>query len=98
MLPWVRSRPKVSSAGVLLSPGLADAAPDALPELVTPGTAVTVGTIEVFFPGAGHTRDNLVVWLPEHRVLFGGCMVKSARGRTPGNLADAERGNGDVVR
>ncbi|MCH1931296.1 DIM/SIM/IMP family subclass B1 metallo-beta-lactamase [Shewanella sp. A25] len=32
--------------------------------------------IEIFYPGPGHTQDNEVVWLPEHRILFGGCFVK----------------------
>ena len=25
---------------------------------------------ELFYPGAGHTRDNLVVWIPEAKLLF----------------------------
>jgi metallo-beta-lactamase class B VIM len=65
-------------------------APDVLPTLATPGAAVTIGSIEVFFPGAGHTRDNLVVWVPQHDLLFGGCIVKSAHDRTLGNTADAD--------
>ncbi len=32
--------------------------------------------IEVFYPGAGHTKDNVVVWMPDKKVLFGGCFVK----------------------
>ncbi len=32
--------------------------------------------IEIFYPGAGHTPDNLVVWMPEQKILFGGCFVK----------------------
>jgi metallo-beta-lactamase class B/metallo-beta-lactamase class B GIM len=35
------------------------------------------GLIEIFYPGAGHTADNLVVWLPQSRILFGGCLVRS---------------------
>ncbi|HTZ20227.1 MAG TPA: subclass B1 metallo-beta-lactamase [Opitutaceae bacterium] len=65
-------------------------APEVLPTLATPGTAVTIGSVEIFFPGAGHTRDNLVVWLPQHRTLFGGCLVKNAHDRTLGNMADAD--------
>nr|HBO6797834.1 subclass B1 metallo-beta-lactamase [Pseudomonas aeruginosa] len=42
--------------------------------------------IEVFYPGPGHTPDNVVVWLPENRVLFGGCFVKPYG---LGNLGDA---------
>jgi glyoxylase-like metal-dependent hydrolase (beta-lactamase superfamily II) len=44
---------------------------------------------ELFFPGAGHTRDNIVVWLPHQRVLFGGCLLKSVTSPDLGNLADA---------
>ncbi|AGL46523.1 subclass B1 metallo-beta-lactamase IMP-9 [Pseudomonas aeruginosa] len=42
--------------------------------------------IEVFYPGPGHAPDNVVVWLPENRVLFGGCFVKPYG---LGNLGDA---------
>nr|WP_063860614.1 subclass B1 metallo-beta-lactamase IMP-53 [Pseudomonas aeruginosa]ADF59066.1 IMP-25 metallo-beta-lactamase [Stenotrophomonas maltophilia]ADI49230.1 IMP metallo-beta-lactamase [Pseudomonas aeruginosa]ADK11276.1 IMP-25 metallo-beta-lactamase [Pseudomonas aeruginosa] len=42
--------------------------------------------IEVFYPGSGHAPDNVVVWLPENRVLFGGCFVKPYG---LGNLGDA---------
>jgi metallo-beta-lactamase class B len=47
------------------------------------------GGCELFFPGAGHTRDNIVVWLPRQRVLFGGCFLKSVTSPDLGNLADA---------
>ena len=42
--------------------------------------------IEVFYPGAGHTSDNVVVWMPEEKILFGGCFVKP---EGLGNLGDA---------
>lgn len=42
--------------------------------------------IEVFYPGPGHTPDNVVVWLPEKKILFGGCFVKPDG---LGNLGDA---------
>ena len=35
------------------------------------------GRLEAVFPGKGHSRDNLVVWIPGQRVLFGGCLVRS---------------------
>ena len=40
--------------------------------------------------GAGHTIDNIVVWIPEEKVLFGGCMVKSLSTTSPGNIRDAD--------
>jgi glyoxylase-like metal-dependent hydrolase (beta-lactamase superfamily II) len=48
------------------------------------------GAIEVFYPGAGHSRDNIVVWLPEHELLFGGCFVKSLSSKTLGYTGDAD--------
>jgi glyoxylase-like metal-dependent hydrolase (beta-lactamase superfamily II) len=44
---------------------------------------------EVFFPGAGHSADNSVVWLAGSRTLFGGCLIKDADAKTLGNTADA---------
>jgi glyoxylase-like metal-dependent hydrolase (beta-lactamase superfamily II) len=46
--------------------------------------------VEVFAPGAAHTPDNVVVWLPSRAVLFGGCMIRPAGARALGNLADAD--------
>jgi hypothetical protein len=51
--------------------------------------AARVGECELFFPGAGHTRDNIVAWLPHYRALFGGCFLKSVTSPDLGNLADA---------
>jgi hypothetical protein len=38
---------------------------------------VKIGNLEVFYPGPGHTIDNIVVSIPSDGVLFGGCLVKS---------------------
>ncbi|NML39502.1 subclass B1 metallo-beta-lactamase [Chitinophaga sp. G-6-1-13] len=46
--------------------------------------------VEVFFPGAGHSPDNIVIWVPEDKVLYGGCFVKSTDSRDLGNLSDAK--------
>ena len=50
---------------------------------------VLPNSIEVFYPGAGHSDDNIVVWLPKERILFGGCFIKSLKSKTLGNIADA---------
>jgi glyoxylase-like metal-dependent hydrolase (beta-lactamase superfamily II) len=42
--------------------------------------------MEIFYPGAGHSPDNIVVWLPKQKILFGGCFVKP---QGLGNLGDA---------
>ncbi len=55
-----------------------------------PGDAVRFHDVEVFYPGAGHTTDNIMVWLPDSHLLVGGCAVKSADSKTLGNTADAD--------
>jgi metallo-beta-lactamase class B len=42
------------------------------------------------FAGAGHTKDNIVVWLPDEKVLFGGCLVKDSGAQTLGYIKDAD--------
>ena len=44
--------------------------------------------IEVYYPGAGHTQDNIVVWLPESQILFGGCLIRNLETNSMGNTAD----------
>jgi metallo-beta-lactamase class B len=55
-------------------------------------TTFTVGqhSFEAFYPGPGHTEDNIVVWFPATRLLYGGCLIKSVEARNLGNLADAD--------
>lgn len=43
---------------------------------------------ELIFPGHAHSPDNLVVYFPERKLLFGGCLVKG--GRSLGYLGDAD--------
>lgn len=31
--------------------------------------------VEIFYPGPGHTPDNIVVYLPHLKLLFGGCLI-----------------------
>jgi metallo-beta-lactamase class B len=47
-------------------------------------------SVEVVFPGAGHTLDNVVVYFPKHRILFGGCLIKSLESRSMGNTTDSD--------
>lgn len=46
-------------------------------------------TFETFYPGAGHTPDNIVVWFPLQKVLYGGCFVKSTKSPSIGYIGDA---------
>ncbi len=47
-------------------------------------------SLEIWYPGHGHTEDNIVVWLPEHRVLDGGCFVKAIAAMGLGNVAEID--------
>jgi glyoxylase-like metal-dependent hydrolase (beta-lactamase superfamily II) len=56
-----------------------------------PSTPVTVAEdADIFFPGAGHTLDNIVVDFPAEHVVFGGCFIKAASAEGIGNTADAD--------
>lgn len=48
------------------------------------------GGLEVItkFFGEGHTKDNVVAYVPADQVLFGGCLIKE-NGAGKGNLEDA---------
>lgn len=62
-----------------------------LPQTVLEANSeLTVGRekVQIDFFGEGHTRDNVVVYVPEDEVLFGGCLIKEL-GAGKGNLADA---------
>ena len=46
--------------------------------------------IEIYYPGPGHARDNVVVYHPQDKVLFGGCLVRPGSSKSLGNTGDAE--------
>ena len=58
---------------------------------IKPYTVIRAGRtrLELFYPGPGHSPDNLVAWLPNQQVLFGGCLIKGADATTLGNIDDA---------
>jgi metallo-beta-lactamase class B len=60
----------------------------------TGDTSFTVGThtVQTYYPGEGHTKDNIVIWFDKEKILFGGCLVKSTEAEGLGNLADANPG------
>lgn len=55
-------------------------------------TTFTLGRkkIRTFYPGKGHTEDNIVIWLPGEKILYGGCFLKSTENQNLGNIADAD--------
>lgn len=51
---------------------------------------LTIGGKKVLaeYFGEGHTRDNVIGYFPEEKIVFGGCLIKET-GAGKGNLADA---------
>jgi glyoxylase-like metal-dependent hydrolase (beta-lactamase superfamily II) len=64
--------------------------PDTLSGIAEPGTATRFGSVEVFYGGPGHSVDNLMVWIPDAGILFGGCAVRAASATSLGNVAHAD--------
>jgi metallo-beta-lactamase class B len=46
--------------------------------------------VELAYFGAGHTIDNITAWIPEKKILFAGCMVKSRNAQNLGNTKEAD--------
>lgn len=57
--------------------------------LTNPNATLLNGTVEVFYPGPGHSEDNLIVWLPSLQLLFAGCLVRSLNWQHLGFVGDA---------
>lgn len=47
--------------------------------------------VELLYPGPAHTRDNIVAFVEDVRLLFGGCMIRGLAARDLGNVQDADR-------
>lgn len=60
--------------------------------LMTNDSTFKIGqySFQFYYPGPGHAPDNIVVWLDNQQLLYGGCLVKSTVDKTLGNLADAD--------
>jgi glyoxylase-like metal-dependent hydrolase (beta-lactamase superfamily II) len=57
------------------------------------GTVIARGEVELFYPGPGHTRDNIVVYYAPAKILFGGCLIRPENAKDLGNAADADIGH-----
>ncbi len=55
-------------------------------------TTFHVGKLEfeTYYAGPGHTRDNIVIWFPKAKILYGGCLIKDADAKDLGNIKDAD--------
>jgi metallo-beta-lactamase class B len=43
-----------------------------------------------YYPGKGHTADNILIWFEKDKILYAGCFVKSTESRGLGNITDAD--------
>lgn len=59
--------------------------------LIDKDTVFTIGnySFEIYYPGQGHTADNIVVWFNKEKILYGGCLIKGADAENLGYLGDA---------
>jgi glyoxylase-like metal-dependent hydrolase (beta-lactamase superfamily II) len=57
----------------------------------TGDTTFAIGghVFETYYPGQGHSPDNIVIWFEKEKILYGGCLVKSEENQGLGNIADA---------
>jgi metallo-beta-lactamase class B len=44
---------------------------------------------ELYYPGEGHTADNIVLWFAKEKILYGGCLIKGADAENLGYMGDA---------
>lgn len=60
--------------------------------IIETGKTVQIGDglFQVDYFGAGHTKDNVVVWFPQYKVLDGGCLVKSVETEGLGYIDEAD--------
>lgn len=55
-------------------------------------TTFTIGdySISTFYPGHGHTIDNIVVWFEDEKILYGGCLIRSYETKGLGYTQEAD--------
>lgn len=59
--------------------------------LMTKDTVFTVGkySFKTYYPGPGHTTDNIVLWFQKEKILYGGCLIKGVDTENLGYLGDS---------
>ncbi|HWJ26592.1 MAG TPA: BlaB/IND/MUS family subclass B1 metallo-beta-lactamase [Flavisolibacter sp.] len=59
--------------------------------LMNKDTMFNIGqySFQTYYPGKGHAPDNIVIWFPKEKILYGGCLIKSVEDNNMGNLSDA---------
>lgn len=58
--------------------------------LMTKDTVFQIGTysFETYYPGPGHTEDNIIIWFEKEKILYGGCLIKGVDDENLGFLGD----------
>ena len=58
---------------------------------MTKDTIFNIGkySFETYYPGGGHTEDNIIAWFSKDKILYGGCLIKGADAENLGYLGDA---------
>lgn len=58
--------------------------------LIEKDTIFNIGqySFETYYPGQGHTEDNIVLWFNKEKVLYGGCLIKGAEAENLGYLGE----------
>lgn len=61
-------------------------------KLFSESLTVMVGDTKLLLKyfGGGHTIDNIVTWLPDSKILFGGCLIKAMNANNLGNTQEAD--------
>lgn len=44
---------------------------------------------QIIYIGAGHAPDNIIIYLPQNNLLYGGCFIKSVESESLGYIGDA---------
>lgn len=59
--------------------------------LITKDTVFSIGkhSFETYYPGQGHTSDNIIIWFKNEKILYGACLVKSFEDEDLGYFGDA---------
>lgn len=50
----------------------------------------SLGPLRIYYPGPGHTNDNITVAISGTSLAFGGCLIKASDAKSLGNLAEAD--------
>lgn len=46
-------------------------------------------TFQTYYPGQGHTADNIIIWFNKEKILYGGCLIKGVEAEDLGYLGNA---------